>query len=76
MKNIRLLWIYFNDVNILSENDITIYIKNQILVLKKGIGKRYNLVYPKYSYNITNKFFIYEKDNNFGFGKIVREIFD
>jgi len=76
LKNIRLLWIYFNDVNILSENDITIYIKNQILVLKKGIGKRYNLVYPKYSYNITNKFFIYEKDNNFGFGKIVREIFD
>jgi GTPase SAR1 family protein len=75
-KNIKLLWIYFNDVNIINENDITIYIKNQTVVLKKNNNKRYNLVYPKYSYHITNKFFIYERDNKFGFGKIIREIFD
>ena len=37
LKNIRLLWIYFNDVKYCSENDITIYIKNQILVLKKEL---------------------------------------
>ena len=65
-----------NDVKIINETDITIYIKNQILVLKRTKYKKYNLVYPKYSYNITNKFFIYEKDNYFGFGKIIREIFD
>lgn len=66
---VRLTWIYFNDLEIIEEKDIIIYLKNQTISLKK-INKNYKLIYPSFSYNLLNKFFIYEKDNKFGFGKV------
>jgi GTPase len=76
IKSVKILWIYFNDPKILNESDITVYVKNQTILLKKGKYRTYYLVYPKYTYNITNKIFIYEKDNSYAFGKIVGQIFD
>jgi selenocysteine-specific translation elongation factor len=69
IKRVKLIWLYFNDAKILNEKDITIYVKNQMITLKK-VNKNYIMVYPKYSYHVTNKMFIYEKDNNLAFGKI------
>ena len=70
IKSVKILWIYFNNAKILNESDITVYVNNQAISLKKGNYRNYYLVYPKYSYNITNRMFIYEKDNIYAFGKI------
>lgn len=69
VEMIKLGWIYFNEIDIIEEKDIIIYLKNQIICLKK-INKNYKLISPSFSYNLLNKFFIYEKDNRFGFGKV------
>jgi len=73
IKYVKILWIYFNNSNILNENDINIFIKNYNIILKKINNKsKYLVVSSTPCYNILNNIFIYEKDNCNAFGKIVQ----
>lgn len=74
VKIFNLTWIYFNKVSLIDEKDITIFIKNQQITLKKISKNSYKLISPSNCYNITSQFFIYEKDMKFGFGKVIRSI--
>ena len=70
---VKVVWIYFSDSRILSENEINVSIKNQNIILKKMNGQsKYMLKNPTYSYNIINQIFIYEKDKFNAFGKLVK----
>ena len=68
---IRLVWIYFSDLFLPEEKDISIFVNNKVISLKK-MNKNYKLVIPTFGYNIINEFFIFEKDDVFGFGKIFK----
>ena len=71
IKLINLSWIYFNDISLTNEKDITIFVKNQQISLKK-VSKSYKLVYPLNCYQLINQYFIYEKDEKYGFGRIFK----
>jgi hypothetical protein len=76
---VKLIWIYFNNPSILDESEININVRNQYLLLKKdenlnkSIDKNiYSLKNPKVGFNLVNEYFIYEKDDISGFGKIIK----
>ena len=69
INSVKLTWIYFSNVSLIEEKDIVIFLKNQTITLKKE-NKSYKLITPTFSFNLLNKYFIYEKDNKFGFGKV------
>ena len=73
IKYVKIIWIYFNNSNILNENEINIFIKNYNITLKKLNNKsKYLVVSSTPCYNILNNIFIYEKDNCNAFGKIIQ----
>ena len=78
-KRIKLTWTYFNKFKILDEIDITIYVKNQFITLKRinNVGSNvYEIINPCHVYHVFNKIFIFEKDDLHGFGKIVNDSFN
>ena len=67
INDINLKWIFYNDKKILEEPDITINVMNQNINLKKNKNNyKINQVF-----NIKEKYFIYEKNNYFGYGIII-----
>ena len=72
VKYFKILWMYFNESRILEE--INISIKNQNILLKKVSQSKYMLKNPNHVYNITNQFFIYEKDDYNAIGKLVKYV--
>ena len=74
VKYFKILWMYFNESRILEETEINISIKNQNILLKKVSQSKYMLKNPNHVYNITNQFFIYEKDDYNAIGKLVNYV--
>jgi len=74
VKYFKILWMYFNESRILEETEINISIKNQNILLKKVSQSKYMLKNPNHVYNITNQFFIYEKDDYNAIGKLVKYV--
>ena len=72
IKKIKLTWIYYSDISILEEKNISISVSNQYINLKKKSSNvhHYEIKNPDYSFNLINKLFIYESKDNFGFGRI------
>ena len=69
---IKIKWIYYNNKEILENENILIYVKNQTINLNKlNNFFEYKLINPEYSFNLINKIFIYENNNNFAFGMII-----
>ena len=69
---IKIKWIYYNNKEILENENILIYVKNKTINLNKlNNFFEYKLINPEYSFNLINKIFIYENNNNFAFGIII-----
>lgn len=70
ISNVKLKWIYINDLNILKKKEVVITINNKSLRLKKK-KDYYILLYPEYYFNIINCYFFHETNVTFGFGKLI-----
>ena len=75
IDKVKIIWIYFNDTNVIKEKELIIYVKNQSVTLKK-VGVNYKITHPNHCYNLINKYFFYEKENINGFGKISSHLID
>lgn len=72
ISRIKIKWIYYNNKEILENENILIYVKNKTINLNKlNNFFEYQLINPEYSFNLINKIFIYENNNNFAFGIII-----
>jgi len=71
IDKIKIVWIYFTNSNIISESEININVKNQSILLKKE-DDCYLVKNPKNTFNLFNQYFIYEKDEDSAFGKILK----
>ena len=62
VKFVKVIWIYFNNSRILSENEININIKNQSIILKRAnVQSKYVLKNPICGFNIINQFLFMKK---------------
>lgn len=75
INTLKLLWIYYNDKEILESNNISISVKNQFINLKKIKDQSFHIINSsgdsEIRFNLINKIFIYEYKEKFGFGKII-----
>ena len=78
LKKIRLIWIYFNDTDIINLKNISISVSNQYINLKKidDGNSFYDIINlssneNEIRFNLINKIFIYENKDKFAFGKIL-----
>ena len=73
LKKLKLVWIYFNDSEIMDYKNISISVSNQYINLQKN-DFYYDIINTnnyEMRFNLINKLFIYENKDKFGFGKVI-----